>query len=341
MARNEQISVMQLVDRIRTTGDAYAYMEQLRWPNGPVCPHCHETTRLYFLNPANGTSRKTRTGSMSQRRVWKCGACRKQFSVTTGTVFHGSKIDLRKWLFVIFEMCASKNGVSAREVERKYDLTPKSAWFMTQRIREAMKAGPLSEMMTGVVIADETYIGGRLPEMNKKRRKALNAQQPMVPGSRTAGPGWNKTSVLSLIDQDTGEVRSRVVPDVTGATLRKAIGEQCDLAATTLYTDEHKGYKTLAPELAGHESVNHKDEQYARYRNGEVITTNAAEGYFSQLKRSLDGTHHHVSVQHLPRYLAEFDFRYSTRQLDDSARMRRLMGQVGDRRLTYRPLTGR
>ena len=112
-------------------------------PTSPVCPHC-ESTGVYFLNPANGVSRKTRTGANSERRVWKCGACRKQFSATTGTVFHGSKISIRKWLFVFFEMCANKNGIAAREIERKYELTPKSAWFMTQRIREAMKRDPLA-----------------------------------------------------------------------------------------------------------------------------------------------------------------------------------------------------
>ena len=127
---------------------------------------------------------------------------------------------------------------------------------------------------------------------------------------------------------------------MTGATLRKAIAEQCDLANTELHTDEGRGYTTFANELAAHHTVNHSEDEYARYENGRCISSNAAEGYFSQLKRSIDGTHHHVSHEHLPRYLAEFDFRYSTRKMDDSARTMRLFGQVANRRLSYRPLTG-
>ncbi len=148
----------------------------------------------------------------------------------------------------------------------------------------------------------------------------------------------NKTAVLSLVSRETGEVRSTVVNDVTGATLRKAIGEQVDVPAATLHTDASGPYKMIGTEFAGHRSVDHRDREYVRYEGDGFVTTNHAEGYFSQLKRSLDGTHHHVSAQHLPRYLAEFDFRYSTRKLSDSARLDRLMGQTAGRRLTYKPV---
>jgi len=134
----ERITVTELSRKIANEGDAYAYMERLRWPNGPVCPHCQHD-KAYFLKPSNGVSRPTRTGTHSQRRVWKCAKCRRQFSVTTGTVFHGSRVSLQTWLFVFFEMCANKNGLTAREVERKYGVAPKTAWFMTHRIREAMR----------------------------------------------------------------------------------------------------------------------------------------------------------------------------------------------------------
>src|SRR4051812_1542492 len=128
----EKFSVIEIANRIPDEASAYKLLEDLRWGDGAVnqtCPHCEAEGPHYFLNPENGSSRKTRTGSNSQRRVWKCRACRKQFSVLTGTVMHGTKISLRVWLMVIFEMCSSKNGVAAREIERKYNLTPKTAWF--------------------------------------------------------------------------------------------------------------------------------------------------------------------------------------------------------------------
>lgn len=322
----EQFSVMSLADKVTTEADAYAFMEKLRWNGVPQCPHCLGTERISFIRPANGTSRKTRTGSNSERRVWHCGPCRKQFSVLTGTCFHGTKISVRKWLFVIFEMCASKNGVSAREIERKYSLTAKSAWFMLHRIREAMTAGPVAEMFRGVVIADETFIGGK----PRNRHQQGRPRKGHGAGTKT-GPGYDKVAVLSLVNKQTGEVRSQVVPDVTGPTLRKAIAEQVDIAGSVLHTDGGGQYRQMGQEFIDHQYVDHGTHEYVR---GDV-TTNHAEGYFSQLKRSIDGTHHHVSREHLQRYLSEFDFRYTTRSLSDSARMVRLFGQVAGKRLTY------
>ena len=161
----QELSIPQLANLVQTEADAYEFLEELRWSEGTpdACPLCGVTeSKFYFLAPRDGSEgRKTRTGANTQRRVWKCAACRKQFSVLTGTVFHGSKIPVKTWLFVVFEMCASKNGVSGREIERKYDLTPKSAWFMLHRIREAMKPGtPLGGLLGGAVQVDETWIGG-------------------------------------------------------------------------------------------------------------------------------------------------------------------------------------
>lgn len=158
----QELSIPALAERMPTEADAYLLLEELRWGGTPdACPHCGGMDRCYYLKPADGTrARKTRTGTMSQRRVWKCGHCRKQFSVLTGTIFHGTKISLRTWLFVVLEMCSSKNGFAAREIERKYNVSPKSAWFMLHRIREAMKRDPLAGLLTGTVQADETFIGG-------------------------------------------------------------------------------------------------------------------------------------------------------------------------------------
>jgi transposase-like protein len=322
----QEFSVPLLANKITTEADAYLLLEQLRWDGEPACPHCGAIDGHYYIRPLNGASRRTRTGSMSQRRVWRCHACRKQFSVLTGTIFHGSKIPLRTWLFVIFEMCASKNGVAAREVERKYDLTAKTAWFMLHRIREAMKRDPLAGLLSGAVQADETWIGGD----PKNRHRNDPREQTRAPGTS------DKTAVFSLLHYETREVRSRVVPDVTGQTLLPALEEQAKLSSTWLQTDGGAAYKTIAGHVADHQWVNHDDGQYV---GPGAVGTNVVEGYFSQLKRSIDGTHHHVSTVHLPRYLAQFDFMYSHCRRTDSARMRRLIGQTAGRRLTYKPLT--
>jgi transposase-like protein len=319
--------------KITSEAEAYEVMERLRWGDdlaGLRCPHC-DHDKAYFLAPKNG-ARRTRTGTVSERRVWKCAKCRRQFSVLNGTIFHGTKVELRTWLLVVFEMCSSKNGVSAREIERKYGLTAKTAWFVTHRIREAMRREPLAGMLRGTVVADETFMGGK-PKNRHRQGRPLR----LPTEAKRTGP-QDKTPVLSLIDRETGEVRSAVVPDVTGATLRKAISEQVDMAATTLHTDASGPYKAIANEFLAHEYVDHSSYEYVR---ADGVTTNQAENFFSQLKRSIDGTHHHVSREHLARYLAEFDFRYSTRKETDTARMNRLMGRVAGRRLTYRPLTGR
>jgi transposase-like protein len=334
----EKLSIPALANKIATEGDAYVFMERMRWGADNerlACPHCGNG-KAYFLNPANGVNRKTRTGSASERRVWKCAACRKQFSVTTGTIFHGSKVPLRTWLFVVFQMVSSKNGMSAREIERTYGLTAKTAWFVAHRIREAMKREPLVGMLSGTVVADETYIGGKVA--NRHRQGKTPGQ---VGGRGRAGVPGDKTVVLSLISHDTGEARSVVVPDVTGASLRKAIAEHVDMPNTTLHTDASGPYKKIAHEFDAHDAVDHSAWEYVRYGGDRVITSNHAEGYFSQLKRSLDGTHHHVSREHLPRYLAEFDYRYSTRTMTDTERTADLFGKVAGKRLTYRPLTER
>ena len=324
-------TVVQIADRLRTEADAWAFIEELRWPDGPVCSHCGNVGAT-FIQPTNGISRKTRTGAETQRRVWRCLDCRKQFSAITGTVFHGTRASLRTWVLVFFEMCYAKNGVSAQEVHRKFGVCPRTAWFMLHRIREAMKTDALVAVMRGTIIADETWIGGE----PSNRHKNHVAPVPFNPSEGRRNAKTDKTSVLSLINAETGEVRSRIVPDVSGPTLRKAIAESVDIAGSTLWSDGWKGYRPFASEFIAHEWVDHSEGEYVR---GDV-TTNAAEGFFSQLKRSIDGTHHHVSVEHLPRYLAEFDFRYSTRKLTDTARMSRLMGQTGGRRLTYKRVSG-
>lgn len=323
----ETMTMTDLASRIPTETAAWKYLEKRRWKGRPVCPHCGVIDGHYLLKPTNGP-RKTSTGATTYRRIWKCHACRRKFSVLVGTIFHNSKVPLRKWLFVLMEMTASKNGIAAREVQRKYGVTNKTAWFMCHRIREAM-ANDSTETMVGTVVADETWIGGkgvRVPRsVPKVDRFKWAADRRMD----------NKVAVLSIRHRETGEVRSRVVPNVTAATLAAELRKQVDTFRSVLHTDESRSYTKVGREFMEHAFVTHGDGEYVR---GDV-TTNDLENFFSQLKRSIDGTFHHVSREHLDRYLAEFDFRHSTHRMTDSARFDVLMGQTGGVRLMYQPMT--
>lgn len=323
-----ELSILRLVEQIPDEASAYRFLEDMRWRGHPVCPHCGNDDRCYFLNPANGVSRKTRTGAATQRRLWKCGEYRKQFSVLTGSVMHGTKLPIRTWCFVMFEMAANKNGVSAREIERKYDLCPRSAWFLLHRIREAMAADPVAGPFVGTIVADETFIGGRPKNKHQQGRPSR---------VRVGGGTSHLQPVLSLVNRDTGEVRSRIVADVHGSTLRKVIADEVHMSASRLHTDAGKQYRATGQEFVSHQWVDHGHHEYVR---GDV-TTNQAENFFSQLKRSLDGTHHHVSRVHLHRYLAEFDLRYSTRKMTDAQRTSLIVRRSAGRRLTYRAASGR
>ena len=313
-----KLSMLELAERVPTETDAYILLEEWRWHGRPVCPHCGSIDQHYWLKPLGGIA-KTNRGATTERRQWKCRDCRQKFSVTTGTIMHGTHIPVRTWIFVFFELCSAKNGIASREIERRYDLSPKSAWFLLHRIRAAMASGPGANLFSGVVVADETWIGGA--PKNRHAKKRVGSTQGKT----------DKTPVVSLIHVGTGEVRSRVVANVSGGALKTAIAEQVHMAATTLHTDAAGAYGVFATELAGHASVNHHAGEYAR----EGVSTNKAENYFSQLKRSIDGTHHHVSPEHLGRYVGEFDFRHSTHDLTDSARTERLIGRIAGKRLMY------
>ena len=319
------LSVLQLADRLRNEADAYKFLEELRWNNQPVCPHCGAADP-YFLTPKNGTDRKTRTGSESQRRVWKCRACRKQFSVLTGTIFHGTKIPVRTWCMVVFEMASSKNGVAAKEIERKYDLTAKTAWYMMHRIREAMRREPMAGLLKGEVVVDETYIGGK--PSNRHGHKLRTRLQGVT----------DKTPVVALISRDTGEIRAKAVTNVTAENLHATISGEVEPKLTILHTDGNFRYPRIARYYAGHEVVDHQAGEYVR-RDG--VSTNKAENFFSQLKRSLDGTHHHVSAQRLNRYVDKFAFRHTYCDDTDTERMVRIIGRTTGRRMTYKRPTDR
>ncbi len=291
---------------------ARKHLERIRWPDGPICPHCgviDEATKL--------EGKSTRPG------VYKCRGCQKPFSVTVGTVYERSKIPLHKWLLATHLLCSSKKGISTHQLHRMIGVSYKSTWFMTHRIREGMreiKPGPLGG--TGKYVeADETVIGG------KERNKHKSKRDPKNIGA------VGKEIAFSLVERG-GKVRSHHVPAVNAKTLRPILVSQVD-RKSFLMTDDAGQYRIIGPEYAGYETVNHGAGEYVRGH----AHTNTIEGYFSILKRGITGTYHHVSQQHLKRYLAEFDFRYNERSalgVSDAERAEKALKGIGGKRLTYR-----
>ena len=292
---------------------AFAHVEAIIWPQGPVCHHCGCVGRISSIKP--NVEKRVRFG------LKKCGDCKKQFTVRMGTIFEESKLPLHIWLQAIHLMVSSKKGVSSHQLHRTLEVTYKTAWFLSHRIREAMTAGDLEPFGAkgGAVEVDETYFGRK-------------------PGVPVTTGGHHKHAIMSLIDRDTGRAYSQVISKFDA----KTVGDILEVAMSPkarLHTDEAGTYKPLGYWFADHQSVNHRAEEYARYDKGSVITTNAVEGFFSVFKRGMTGVYQHCSGKHLHRYLAEFDFRYSNRValgVDDNSRaMIALKGVVG-KRLTYR-----
>jgi transposase-like protein len=304
-------------ERFRDPLKAAEYLESIRWPGGPVCPHCGEAERKPYLLP-----HKT-------RRLWKCAACRKQYTVTVDTIFEGSHVGLHKWLLAFYLLCSSKKGMSAHQLHRMLGVTYKTAWFMAHRIRYAMDQPPFRALI-GTVEADETYIGGKPRRANRKTDEYKKG------ATKKTGRGTEKTPVVVLVERG-GEARSFRMANVTGAELGSLLRRNIQPSAQ-LRTDAFPSYKKIGREFASHEIVNHLDE----YVRGDAHT-NTAENFFSILKRGIDGVYHHVSVAHLPRYLAEFDFRYNNRTangVNDAERTRKALSQVGGKRLRYAETRG-
>jgi transposase-like protein len=279
---------------------AHEFLEAIRWPSGPICPHC-EGTKIYRLKP-------NKTG----RRVLKCAGCRKQFSVMVGTIFEDSHLPLSKWLAAIHLLCASKKSMSAHQLHRMLGVTYKTAWFMAHRIRYAMvELSAIGTKLGGIVEIDETYVGGK----SKGQRQGFKD---------------NKTPVVSLV-QRGGDVRSFVVDRVTGRNLKEIIKREVDSEAH-LMTDQFSSYRGLFRDFASHQTVDHSKFEWTR----GPVHTNTVEGYFGLLKRGIIGTFHHVSAHHLHRYLSEFDFRYNQRGVNDLTRSMLAMKGIEGKRLTYR-----
>jgi len=294
---------------------ARKHFEAIRWPDGPECPFCGSVDDATELK-----GKSTRPG------LYKCHGCQKPFTATIGTLYERSHIALHKWLLATHLLTASKKGMSAHQLWRMLGFgSYRTAWFMAHRIREGMREAKIDKPLGGkgkTVEADETFVGGL--EKNKHRSKRKHAG--------TGGVG--KEAVFSLVERG-GSVRSHHVPAVNAKTLWPILVLQVD-RGSFLMTDEAAPSKMMGKEFGRHQSVNHHIGEYVR---GEAHT-NTIEGYFSILKRGINGVYHHVSQQHLKRYLAEFDFRYNGRSalgVEDTKRARKAVKGVEGKRLTYRP----
>ena len=295
---------MKLTDPIFTDADkAREHLEATRWADGVVCPHCGGVERLKKLE-----------GKSHRPGLYQCGQCRRQFTVTVGTVFERSKVPLNKWLLATYLLCSSKKGMSAHQLHRMLGVTYKTAWFMFHRIREGMTDGePFNGGNTGgVVEVDETFFG-----RDKSKPKGRG--------------GHHKYKILTLVDRTTGKARSIVIDDLTMKTILPILRENIE-AKATIYTDEAGQYKRLSNDFAGHDFVSHSAGEYGR---GE-IHTNTIEGFFSIFKRGMKGIYQHCGRQHLHRYTAEFDFRYSNRHISDWERTTVAIKGIAGKRLTYR-----
>jgi transposase-like protein len=289
--------------------EAYSYLEGHIWAQGRSCPHCGVVGESSAMK-----GKSTRIGA------YKCYACRKPFTVKVGTIFEGSHIPLHKWLQAIFLLSSSKKGMSSNQLHRTLEVTLKTAWFMSHRIREMMKDGSMSPMggEGQIVEADETYFGRRKGSV--KRRGA-----------------GHKHAVISLVERG-GKVRSFHVDRADKASVARIVTDNVR-HESRLHTDESRLYAGADGFFALHETVNHGADEYAR---GDV-TTNSVEGFFSIFKRGMKGIYQHCDEKHLHRYLNEYDFRYNNRTalgVNDEARaVKALKGIVG-KRLTYRTVGG-
>jgi transposase-like protein len=311
----EELNLIQLAQEYSDEAKARELMESLLWPNGSVCPHC-KCDDVYKLTPKPKPVTDTQVKPRKVRQgLYSCAACRKQFTVTVGTVFEASHIPITTWVMAMFILCSSKKSVSAHQLHRMLKVTYKTAWFMAHRIRFAM--GPNNAnvaKLKGTVEIDETYVGGK------------GDQKTVV---------LRKTPVVALIERD-GHMRTAVISNVTQKNLGAIINE-CVSNEAIVNTDESSVYKGRLKNFKRHDVVNHSKLQYIkRNTDGSFAGVNSCESFFSLLKRGVHGSWHHVSREHLPKYAGEFAFRWNHRHISDGERFVKGVESVRGKRLTYR-----
>lgn len=309
-----ELTLVSMARRFSTEEAARKYMEEIRWPGGVACPKCG-THDVRTLTPSK--EKKIRPG------LHWCPKCRRQFTVTAGTVMADTKIPLNKWLLAFYVMAASKTQVSALQLQRQLEIGQyRTALFLCHRIRHALSEILPPEMLSGTVEADETWIGGKAEGQGR-------------------GYTGNKTAVVSMVERG-GQVRSQVVDEVTGKVVADLLGRNVDPAAH-LNTDESRIYEKAGRGFASHDTVNHGIGEYMRPDSltGRKATTNTVEGYFGNTKRSISGTHHAISPRHTDLYLNELDFKYNTRHMTDGERAVAGIKRAEGRRVMQRELVAK
>ena len=298
--------------QFKTEEGAFAYVEANLWPNGPVCPHCGN---------ADGERIRKMAGKTTRMGLHKCNECRKPFTVRMGTIFESSHLPLHLWLQVIHLFCASKKGISTRQIQRMLDCSMKTAWFLGHRIREAMKDDGLAPIggKGGVIEIDETFLGQQ--DYKFESGKGWRRRD-----------GWgDKMKVVSLVERG-GRARSIHVDNLGMEEVTRAL--ETASRDSHLNTDQARHYRRIGKEFLSHGAVDHSRKEYAR----GSISTNTVEGFFSIFKRGMVGVYQHCDTSHLHRYLAEFDFRYSFREkvgFNDAMRAEAALKGVVGKRLTY------
>ena len=276
------MNITQVYKTFPTQNSCIAHLEKVKWDGKPICPYC----------------KSARVSSAPKEKRHHCNNCNTSFSVTVGTIFHKTKVDLQKWFVAISLVLNANKGISARQLGRDIEVTKDTAWFMAMRIRRAM--AEYGDLLKGIVEIDETYVGG------KPRRGTMNNPNADGTGNKR-GRGTTKIPVVGMVERG-GKVRAKVVKNVSQMSLSKLVTENIDPATSQVFTDEFKGYLKLKG-FVEHKTVNQGVGQYA----DGIIHTNTIEGYWALLKRGIVGQYHKVSVSYLPKYIHEFFYRYNYR----------------------------
>ena len=301
-------SIADLLQAFPDEASCYAHLEAIRW-NGTVVSPFDATSKVYVC--------ATRSGQPTR---YKCKNTGQYFNVKVGTIFEDTKIPLQKWFMALYILSSHKKGISSHQLAKDIDITQKSAWFVLHRLRYAFDHPNYQAAMNGTIEVDETYVGGA--EANKHKSKKTPGNQ----GRSTK----TKKPVLGMVERG-GNVSAQVVDDTTKATIHEAI-EAKVVAGSSIMTDEYQSYNGLNA-VYNHEIVRHSAKQYV---NG-MAHTNTMEGFWSLLKRGIDGIYHHVSFKHLQRYCDEFVLRYNSRKFGTCQRFYFVLGNM-EGRLTYNTL---